>query len=215
MPPIPHAQVARSNSAAALADLAKVIRAEHSTVVSAISSAVRHALAAGRALIEAKNLVAHGGWRQFLRDCDLGHRQAERYAQLARLYDANPSSGTDSDLVGLSIQAAIKKLSPPKPLGGTRERRSSPTLAAQEKLNSLDWADASPAELARFVGAVGWQPLMENMPPDWLSDVQQWLRARLLKEPAVTIDQNGNVLSDDLSIPSFLRRARTLAEQEE
>ena len=59
--PAPSAQVARNNSTVALADLVKVVRAEHLAVVSAFSSAVEHALAAGRALIEAKDLIGHGG----------------------------------------------------------------------------------------------------------------------------------------------------------
>jgi Protein of unknown function (DUF3102) len=96
----PRAQSARiSNSAPALADLVKAIRAEHTAVAAAFSSAVEHALAAGRALIEAKGLIGHGRWTKFLKDCDLGERQAERYAQLARLYDSNPSPGTTTNFV--------------------------------------------------------------------------------------------------------------------
>ena len=195
-------QVARvSNSAAVLSDLADRIRAEHTAVVSAFSSAVQHALAAGRALIEAKDLIGHGHWTRFLKDCDLGDRQAERYTQLAHLYDANPSSGTD--LTGLSIQAAIKKLSPPNPSDKVRERHSDPkpAPAIQEKLNSLAWADASPAERARFISAIGWPSLAAVLPREWLPVIQDWLQVHLPNHAAITID-----LSDDRGIPTFLRR---------
>lgn len=209
---VSRAQVARlSNSVAALSVLADRIRAEHAAVVSAFSSPIQDALAAGRALIEAEDLIGHGRWTRFFKDCDLGERQAERYAQLARLYDSNPSSGTD--LAGLSIPAAIKKLSPPKssdkelPAPKTSETRCRPRpTPTQEKLSSLTWADASPTERARFVSAIDWPSVAEAMRVAWLPVIQEWLRARLSKDAAPTIDRDGNVLPDDLSIPTFLRR---------
>jgi hypothetical protein len=206
----PRAQVAHDNSAAALADLVKVIRAEHSAVVLIFSSAIEHALAAGRALIEAKDLIRHGRWTKFLKDCDLGERQAERYAQLARLYDSNASPGTHLDLAGLSIQAAIRLLSPPKPSEETHER--CPTPAAQEKLNSQAWANASPAERARFINSIGRPTLADAIPADWRSAiVEQWFGR---KEAPVTIDQNGNVLPEDLSIPPVLDRIQGRSKEE-
>jgi len=122
--PAPSAQVARNNSTVALADLVKVVRAEHLAVVSAFSSAVEHALAAGRALIEAKDLIGHGGWTKFLKDCDVGERTTRRYMQLAALA-ANRSSTTD--LVGLTIEGAIKKLAPKAPAAWSKK----PTPAAK------------------------------------------------------------------------------------
>jgi Protein of unknown function (DUF3102) len=200
--PVARTQATRSNSATALSDLAEVIRTEHTAIVAAFSRALQHALTAGRALIEAKDLVGHGHWRDFLKDCDLGERQAERYAQLVRLYDANPSSGTD--LAGLSVQAAIKRLSPKQSNAGSAQHAPSQPPAA-EKLNSLAWANASPNERARFICRIGCRSLAAAVPADWLPIIQDWLQAQPPKETTIAIDEDGNI-SDDLSIPSFLRR---------
>jgi hypothetical protein len=145
-------------------------------------------------------LVGHGGWRQFLKGCDLGRRQAERYAQLARLYDSNTSRGTHLDLAGLSIQAAIKLLLPPKPSEETHERR--PTPAAQEKLNSQAWANASPAERARFINSIGWRTLAEAIPANWHPAIEEWLHP---KPAPIIVDHNGHPIPEDISIPAFLK----------
>jgi hypothetical protein len=204
---VPGAQVARLGySAASLSDLARVIRAEHAAVVSAFSSAVKHALAAGRALIEAKELVGHGRWTQFLKGCDLGERQAERYAQLAHLYDANPSSGTD--LAGLSIQEAIKKLSQPKRTVEGGEPAVAVNAIPQTKEPKqirthhdivAAWLTASQAERTKALDAIGMAPLLAALPDSW--------RRHELSLPAPAASTNSrHVLSADLSIPNCLRR---------
>jgi hypothetical protein len=92
--------------------LAAYIRDAHAGFVAAFSNAIDHAIDAGQALIVAKDRTPHGQWAKLLKHCDLGERQAERYMRLARLLEANPTS--KSDLASLPIEAAIKKLSPPK-----------------------------------------------------------------------------------------------------
>ena len=54
---------------------------------------VRAALIAGQALLEAKKLVSHGGWRQWIHDrCDFSERTAQVYMRVAR----NPERAGDS-----------------------------------------------------------------------------------------------------------------------
>jgi hypothetical protein len=52
------------------------------------------------------------------------------------------------------------------------------------------------------------------MPPDWWPAIAEYLQAQLSKETAVTIDQNGNVLPEDGSIPPFLDRTQGRSKEE-
>jgi hypothetical protein len=51
-----------------LTDLAARIRAEHEAVSKALKESVRHAIAAGELLVEAKGQLGHGRWLPWLRD---------------------------------------------------------------------------------------------------------------------------------------------------
>ena len=108
-------------------DLSARIRDAHTGVATAFSNAIDRAIDAGEALILAKKskLIPHGQWREFLRRCGVGERQAERYMRLAGLVAANPT--WKSYLAELSIEQAIKLLSPRKPskTTSTGERRRS------------------------------------------------------------------------------------------
>ena len=67
----------RSNS---LTDLAARIKAEHEAVGTALKESVRHAIATGELLIEAKDQLEHGQWQDWLRDyCGVTDRTARRY----------------------------------------------------------------------------------------------------------------------------------------
>jgi hypothetical protein len=73
---------ARSNS---LADLAHRIKVEHTAVADALKDSVRHAIAAGELLVEAKAQVPHGGWMPWLKDnCEISDRTARLYMQVAK-----------------------------------------------------------------------------------------------------------------------------------
>ncbi|MDX0029733.1 DUF3102 domain-containing protein [Sinorhizobium meliloti] len=57
--------------------LAVSIDAEHNECLAAMRQSLQHALAAGDMLIEAKGLVAHGQWLQWLADnCGIPKRTA-------------------------------------------------------------------------------------------------------------------------------------------
>ena len=66
--------------------LAAEIRAAHEGVEAAAKTRADRALDAGRALLEAKSLVRHGGWLPWLKEhCGLPERTAQLYMKLAEL----------------------------------------------------------------------------------------------------------------------------------
>jgi hypothetical protein len=74
--------VPSSNS---LTDLAARIKVEHTAVDAALKDSLRHALAAGELLVEAKALVPHGQWLPWLRDrCAISERTAQLYMRCAK-----------------------------------------------------------------------------------------------------------------------------------
>lgn len=74
--------LSRSNS---VADLAARILTEHRAVSTALKESVRHAIAAGELLIEAKNQVPHGGWLPWLQEhCTMSERTAQLYMRVAK-----------------------------------------------------------------------------------------------------------------------------------
>jgi hypothetical protein len=75
-------RVEQSNS---LAVLAGRIKAEHEAVSVALRDSVRHAIAAGELLIEAKEQLKHGQWLPWLNDhCTISERTAQLYMRCAR-----------------------------------------------------------------------------------------------------------------------------------
>jgi len=111
MPPTAttQADLATSNS---LADLAARIKLEHQAVAVALKDSLRHALAAGELLIEAKERVPHGQWLPWLREhCTISERTAQLYMRAAK-HRAELESNTQgiADLT-LSEAAAVLALS--------------------------------------------------------------------------------------------------------
>jgi hypothetical protein len=99
--------ITTSNS---LTDLAVRIRAEHEAARLAARTTIEHAIRAGELLIEAKQLVQHGYWGDWLHaHCDLSERSAQAYMRIAR-YQSNPQLTAD-----LTIDDALKVLAKPKP----------------------------------------------------------------------------------------------------
>ena len=79
----------------------------HGQVEQHSREAARKALQIGGMLTEAKSLVDHGGWADWLESAGIGDRMAQRYMRLHRFA---LNSDTVSDLGG--IGAALKWLSP-------------------------------------------------------------------------------------------------------
>lgn len=97
-----------------LLDLATQINAEHDAAGAAMSSALSHAVNAGRLLIEAKGTVDHGEWADWLSDnVTFTDRTARRYVQLAtQLPELEAISG--HAVSDLPVREALKLLAKPK-----------------------------------------------------------------------------------------------------
>jgi Protein of unknown function (DUF3102) len=68
-----------------LVDLAARIKTEHEAVATSLKESVRHAIAAGEMLIEAKAQVKHGQWLPWLREhCTISERTAQLYMRCAK-----------------------------------------------------------------------------------------------------------------------------------
>jgi hypothetical protein len=198
--------------------LAAEIKNAHARTASAFSKAIEHALAAGRALIAAKPLVPHGGWLQFLdKNCDLDERRAQRYIQLARRYDA-ANATCKSQLIGLSIEAAIKQLS----LGSEKDipRREVRTAPKQEHngpaptgLDILElWNRAPLMERTKFVNQVGLDALLHAIPTDWMQTIEMGLRNR--RTSAAPSNEYLITETDGYpDLPDSLRRSQPTAEE--
>jgi hypothetical protein len=100
-----------------------VLKAEllalHQDIERHSNAAAEKALAAGAALVEAKALVAHGGWAECLRDIGIPERTAARYM---RLHRTGFKSATVADLgfAELDRMAALSAKLWPGPEGGRR-----------------------------------------------------------------------------------------------
>lgn len=128
-----------------LLDLAETIRREHDAVVEAAGSMVRHALAAGEALLATKVLVAPGRWGQWVEE-NLPHglrkSMCRHYMRLAALREH-----VDPDL---SIAANVKLLRGMEPVS-----KGTPRVEAERKAEALrlhDTGQFTRAEIARRVG---------------------------------------------------------------
>jgi hypothetical protein len=186
-----------------LSELAQTIRTEHSAVIQAANDVLTHALAAGRAWIEAQRQLPknqRGDWLR--RHCDVSERHARRYAALVRAYEACGHSVSETvDLSGLSLRGLMRQLTPPKKRkqGPSDETKDPATIAP---LNSLSWATASSTDRAKFVNAIGWQTIGEVIPDDWRPAIEEWLHP---KPAPLVIDPDGHPIPEDLEIPAFLK----------
>lgn len=191
-----------------LDELAARIRAAHTSVTTALSIALDRAIDAGKSLVIAKTskVIPHGQWGKFLERCGVGARQAERYMQLACLLAANPTC--KSDLAELSIEQAIKLLSPPKPsketpTGGQppgRSKSNRPDFTGTDIIAA--WVGSLANERTRALNAIGLNRLLAAMPQEWWPLIESTVAHR--QSPPVTAASD--VISDDLEIPTFLRR---------
>jgi hypothetical protein len=192
-----------------LDDLASRIREAHTGVAAAFVSAIDRAIDAGETLIIAKKskLIPHGQWGKFLKRCGVGDRQAERYMRLAWLVAANPTC--KSDLAELSIEQAIKLLSPLKPpidapACGQPPERSKPNRPDFTGTDIIAaWIGSSPSERTRALNAIGLMSLLAAMPEAWWPLIEQRLTAR--RETPAPTTMAVPIIPDDLTIPDCLR----------
>ena len=70
-----------------LEDIATEINTAHNKVVEACRASVGHAMKAGELLIQAKSMVVHGEWQNWLEDnCTFSERTSQAYMRLSREY---------------------------------------------------------------------------------------------------------------------------------
>jgi hypothetical protein len=104
--------------------LAAEIRRAHADVQEAARTAAEHAITAGHALLEAKELLKHGQWLPWLREhCALAERTAQLYMKIAK---SGLESATVADLgLKAAAQAFTLKYPFPNPYndGSEDERR--------------------------------------------------------------------------------------------
>jgi hypothetical protein len=210
-----------------LAELITTTRDAHLGVISAFSNAIEHALTAGRALnlMEDTKLVRHSEWAEIYKQCDIGDRQAQRYKQLARVADSNPTFSNPtlkSDLAGMTIEGAIKKLSPPKnPSSSQRTDTSAKSSVRPKKLDVIvpataadildPWLRASPETRQHAVDGIGLRGWLDAVPGEWLPQLGQLIAERWQPPIAIAPPEPAQVpdnlsIPDDLSLPAFLRR---------
>jgi hypothetical protein len=200
------------NRASTLHHLATKAREAHAAVVGALTGIVEHAIRCGNILAVAKKQTGHGRWTEFLRACDVGERQAQRYMQLARLAEQNRPRGTD--LAGMTIKGAIKQLAPPRPLRTPKQPVTRPTIAPAQiqlkpKTKDVDiigaWLAASSDERVKAVNAIGLNLWLAAIPDEWWPLLERYL-ADHRQPPVQTETVPAELIPDDLSIPPFLRR---------
>jgi Protein of unknown function (DUF3102) len=92
---------------------------------------LEHALAAGDALIHAKEQVQHGGWLPWLKLCGLSADTAERYMKLARHRAELNSAGVRN----LSLSVALRLIGKPQ---STNSKPKKKTKLATS-FNALAW----------------------------------------------------------------------------
>jgi hypothetical protein len=150
------------NSQDADQELAARIRVSHRAAVEGASSVVRHALEAGRLLIEAKARAAHGTWAAWLRDsCELSERTAQRYMQLSTYCLQNCHA--EADFENLSLRAINKLIVEPRSTFITRPPISLSNAQVQRcgKLLRMALSTDSEAEIIASVRALR-QSLLDN-----------------------------------------------------
>jgi hypothetical protein len=95
-----------------LSDLAVQINAEHESASLTLKQGMQHAVSAGRALIAAKKLVAHGGWLAWLKaNCTASPRTLQAYMKVAGAFDALGNEEANTQRVAdLSFRGALESL---------------------------------------------------------------------------------------------------------
>src|SRR5690606_25466065 len=100
------AQNPPQNDSDKLSELINDIAREHNACQEACKNAVQHAVAAGKLLVAAKELVKHGEWGQWLKaNTKISQRQASTYMAIAKRWESIPNSQRASIF---SIREAMK-----------------------------------------------------------------------------------------------------------
>lgn len=139
-------------------EIASRINEEHSRAFGKAKDALSHARAAGELLIEAKSLLKHGEWGNWLAEnVAFTKRTAQSYMRLARNWESLSKNETISDLglvktlsllsdipyIGDYVEALVPPLSPHRdyttlPFGDSRYLVISPSLKKRRLIRGLN-----------------------------------------------------------------------------
>jgi hypothetical protein len=175
-----------------LVALAKAVCRHVAASADAAQDFLEHALAAGDALIRAKEQVKPGNWYAWLRSCDLSEDKAQRYMQLA----AHRAELDPARVRGLSLRAALKLISRPQPANSKPKKKT-------KSATSFDalawWSSASQEARSRFIEGVGLKSLLAAIPASWRREAEQAIgpvssRATTLLKLALLTNTDGEAI---------------------
>ena len=142
--------------------LAAAVRAGVAAMGCAMNDVFRHAFEVGHALIEARGLVGHGRWQNWvLTECGLSLRSASDYVRLAR-HEEFLKAEIGSSAADLSLRGALRAIGGRSRRGGHRPR---------SPLSVLDWRAATLDQRTAYLARI---PLRE-----WLAALSREQRLEL------------------------------------
>ena len=145
-----------------LGALAATVRAGVAAMGCAMNDVFRHAFEVGHALIEARGLVGHGRWQNWvLTECGLSLRSASDYVRLAR-HEEFLKAEIGSSAADLSLRGALRAIGGRSRRGGHRPR---------SPLSVLDWRAATLDQRTAYLARI---PLRE-----WLAALSREQRLEL------------------------------------
>lgn len=115
-----------------LKEIADAANAEHTKIEDSLREGLTRAVSVGNLLNEAKKLVQHGEWRQWIADhCQFSERTAQNYMRISARYPELAKSATVADL---TYREAVAMLAEPK------LEVIDATQTAAEWITRLEWA---------------------------------------------------------------------------
>jgi hypothetical protein len=187
-----------------LTKLTTIAQTEHLAVGAALGNALQHAMAAGDALLAARDLVPAGRWQAHLRDkTDINERSARVYIQVAKsraLLERQSSAGP------LSIAAALQYLRDPK----KTNKQSSATKSKNGSFEALAWwSGASIAARTQFLDGMGLLSLLAALSPDLRAQLGQ----RVAGQRAAKTSKLADTLTSALRTALSLQQTKAEADQ--
>jgi hypothetical protein len=130
-------QERKSKKASNLAEAQKLIPAikeEHQAVVDSLGTGFEHALKVGEHLAQARKLVGHGGWADWVeKNCNFSYRTARNYIRLHVHRDKLPQRGD----ISYRRAVAMLGLDPNKKPTSKREARAPTVKVQMDRLRTL------------------------------------------------------------------------------
>jgi hypothetical protein len=188
-----------------LAELTAVAQAEHAAVGAALGNALHHAMAAGDALLAARELVSPGQWQDYLRRCaSISARSARVYIQVAK---ARPILERQSSAGRMSIAAALQYLRDP---GDASKRSATSKAKTKPSFDALAWWLGAPvADRTQFLDGIGLLSLLAALSPA----LRAQLGHRVAGQRAAKTSKLAETLTHALRTALSLQQTKASADQ--